>query len=82
MTHVTCFFVKYQIGAIADHCFNLVTLVKLLTFVKLIFTAAFQVNFQSFYEWFIDFKAHDTRYLNFVKYLIRVIVYYRFETIT
>ena len=67
MVHVTCFFLKYQTGAIVDHNFeiNHMIVVKLFFFQRKIFTAVVQMSFQGFSEWLLQFKTYDTRCLHF-----------------
>ena len=53
-------FCRLQITVFKRH----VTLIKLFTFVKLIFFAIAQIYFQSFSKWFNVFKVYDTRYMH------------------
>ena len=50
--------------------------------VKYPFTATVQIYFQGFSQWFIGFKACDTRYRMFLEYQIEAIPDYYIEVVT
>ena len=54
MIHVTCIFVEYQTGVIADH--NLEVITWPVIFSNKIFTATVQIYFQGTSEWLLRFK--------------------------
>ena len=59
-----------------------VNLVKVIISVKYLFNATVQIYFQGFSQWFIAFKACDTRYRIFLGYKTEANADYYIEVVT
>ena len=66
---LTCIFVKYQTGPIADPSFKAInmTLVKFHFKKNKVFASIVQMYFQSSSEWLLQFRTYDKRSLHFCR---------------